>query len=57
MEPEDIPLGSYTHLNFAFALVNPKTFHVEGMDSETEKNYKRVTDLKERQPGLQVWIG
>jgi chitinase len=57
MEPEDIPLGVYTHINFAFALVHPKTFRIEAMDAETLKLYQRVTKLKEGQPGLQVWTG
>ncbi|EUC40697.1 glycoside hydrolase family 18 protein [Bipolaris oryzae ATCC 44560] len=56
MPPEEIPLGAYTHINFAFALVNPTTFRIDAMDAETAKMYKRVTKLKERQPGLQVWI-
>lgn len=57
MPPEEIPLGAYTHINFAFALVNPKTFRIDAMDAETAKMYRRVTKLKERQPSLQVWIG
>ena len=57
MEPEDIPLGAYTHINFAFALVNPTTFRMNVMDAGTASMYKRVTRLKERQPGLKVWIG
>jgi chitinase len=57
MEPEDIPLGAYTHINFAFALIHPTTFRIDPMDSETPKLYQRVTKLKERQPGLKVWIG
>ncbi|OAA63386.1 class 5 chitinase 1 [Niveomyces insectorum RCEF 264] len=56
MKPQDIPLGYYTHINFAFALVDPKTFHVVAMDADTASHYDQVTDLKARQPGLQVWI-
>ncbi|KAK5658632.1 hypothetical protein OQA88_2025 [Cercophora sp. LCS_1] len=56
MAPKDIPLGWYAHLNFAFALIHPTTFHVAPMDSETPKQYDAVTSLKERQPGLEVWI-
>lgn len=56
MTPDNIPLGYYTHINFAFALVHPKTFHVAPMDGETAKQYDAVSDLKARQPGLQVWI-
>ncbi|KAK2746818.1 hypothetical protein FQN57_002860 [Myotisia sp. PD_48] len=56
MEPEDIPLGRYTHINFAFALIDPVTFHIVPMDSGTASLYKRVTALKQRQIGLEVWI-
>ncbi|KAJ4230943.1 hypothetical protein NW759_002926 [Fusarium solani] len=56
MEPEEIPLGWYTHINFAFALINPKTYFVQAMDSNTAKLYDRVTDLKDKDPNLEVWI-
>ncbi|KNG45018.1 glycoside hydrolase family 18 protein [Stemphylium lycopersici] len=56
MEPEDIPLGHWTHINFAFALINPKTFHIEDMDPDTGSRYGRVAALKERQPNLKIWI-
>jgi chitinase len=56
MKPDDIPLGYYTHINYAFALVDPTTFHVVGMDPDTASHYDEVTGLKAKQPGLQVWI-
>lgn len=56
MEPEDIPLGYYTHINFAFALVHPQTFRLAPMDEGTASRYKRVSALKTIQPSLQVWI-
>lgn len=56
MTPEEIPLGIYTHIFFAFALVDPDSFRIAPMDSGTASLYKRVTGLKENQPGLQVWI-
>ncbi len=56
MEPEDIPLGWYTHINFAFALVNPKTFRIAPMDDGTASRYQRVSALKLNQPSLKVWI-
>jgi len=57
MAPEDIPLGYYTHINFAFALVNPTTFHIEDMGPDTAALYDRVSALKGRDPDLKVWIG
>lgn len=56
MEPEDIPLGWYTHINFAFALVHPKTFRITHMDDGTASRYRRVSALKAKDPELQVWI-
>ncbi|RDW86123.1 uncharacterized protein DSM5745_02765 [Aspergillus mulundensis] len=56
MAPEDIPLGIYTHINFAFALIDPKTFRIAPMDQNTGSRYRAVTSLKNRQPSLKVWI-
>ena len=56
MTPEKIPLGYYTHINFAFALIDPKTFHIAPMTENTDKMYKSVTQLKTRQRDLKVWI-
>jgi chitinase len=56
MTPEEIPLGFYTHINFAFALVDPDTYNIAPMGTDVAALYDRVTYLKELQPGLQVWI-
>ncbi|EXL80397.1 chitinase [Fusarium oxysporum f. sp. conglutinans race 2 54008] len=56
MEPEDIPLGYYTHINFAFALVNPDTYRLDPMDKGTASRYGRVSALKQQQKDLEVWI-
>ncbi|CAK7227366.1 hypothetical protein SEUCBS140593_006551 [Sporothrix eucalyptigena] len=56
MTADQIPLGYYTHINYAFALVDPKTFHVAAMDADTASHYDAVTSLKAKQPGLEVWI-
>ena len=56
MEPEDIPLGYYTHINFAFALIDPQTFRLDIMDPGTASRYNRVSALKEKQSNLEVWI-
>lgn len=57
MTPEEISLGYYTHINFAFSLVNPDTFHMEAMASNVSDLYDQVTALKRQDPGLEVWIG
>lgn len=56
MTPDEIPLGYYTHINFAFALIDPQTFRIAPMDDKTAALYKDVTALKARQTGLEVWI-
>ncbi|KAK2841524.1 hypothetical protein FQN49_006173 [Arthroderma sp. PD_2] len=56
MSPEQIPLGWYTHINFAFALIDPQTFRIAPMDAQTASLYTRVTGLKAKQPDLKVWI-
>ncbi len=56
MKPEDIPLGYYTHINFAFASIDPSSFTIAPMASDVAALYGGVTGLKSSQPGLQVWI-
>jgi chitinase len=56
MTPEKIPLGYYTHINFAFALIDPNSFTIAPMGDDVAALYERVTALKVLQPGLQVWI-
>lgn len=55
-EPEDIPIGAYSHLIFAFAGIDPNTFEiVPGAESDI-KLYKRITQLKHKDPNLKVYI-
>lgn len=56
MTPEEIPIGAYTHLNFAFAFIDPVTYKVAPMAENQVPLYKRVTSLKSLNPGMQVWI-
>ncbi|OTB01251.1 glycoside hydrolase family 18 protein [Hypoxylon sp. CI-4A] len=56
MTPEQVPIGFYTHINFAFSLIDPDTFTLMPMDVGTGALYTRVNGLKERDPDLQVWI-
>lgn len=56
MSPEDIPLGYYTHINFAFSLIDPPTYRLAPMDDTTGTLYNRVTALKQRSNGLEVWL-
>ncbi len=54
--PENIPLGVYTHLNFAFASINPDTFEIVPAGPKDRELYKRLTYLKKMDPDLSVFI-
>lgn len=54
--PEQIPTGIYTHLNFAFASINPTTFQVAPASGSDLEMYKRLTNLKRADPDLKVYI-
>jgi chitinase len=56
VEPEDLNLAGFTHINFAFAFFDPNTFQIAPMDSSSASLYHRFTALKEKQDGLQTWI-
>ncbi|RYP74296.1 hypothetical protein DL771_003117 [Monosporascus sp. 5C6A] len=56
MIPEDIPFGYYTHINFAFATINPQTFEIIPGDSQTESLMNRIGALKLFQPDLEIWV-
>lgn len=55
-QPEDIPPGVYTHLNFAFASINPVTFKVVPVAAGDPDLYVRLTNLKRTDPALKVFI-
>ncbi|GLB10067.1 hypothetical protein AtubIFM57258_006006 [Aspergillus tubingensis] len=56
MGPADIPLGFYTHINYAFASIDPQSFRITAMDNLTASLYQGVTALKRQQSNLEVWI-
>jgi hypothetical protein len=56
MTPAQIPLGYYTHINFAFSLIDPNTFQLSPMDANTGSLYGNISSLKGTQPGLQAWL-
>lgn len=56
MYPEGIPTSGYTHLNFAFAYVDPTSFAIAPMAKTDIDLYPRFTALKTSNPGLQTWI-
>ncbi|QIX02022.1 hypothetical protein AMS68_007539 [Peltaster fructicola] len=56
VNPEDLNLDGYTHINFAFAFFDPSSFAIAPMDGTSGQLYNRFTNLKTKRPGLQTWI-
>ncbi|KAL6401421.1 hypothetical protein AUP68_15291 [Ilyonectria robusta] len=54
--PEQIPIGLYTHINFAFATINPLTFLVHAAENADIKIYKRLMGLKKKDPDLKIYL-
>ncbi|KAF1988767.1 glycoside hydrolase family 18 protein [Aulographum hederae CBS 113979] len=55
--PTDLPLDALTHLNYAFAYIDPTTFELVTMDPQTpEQLFQTVADVKRLNSGLKVWI-
>jgi chitinase len=51
-----IRIDSLTHLFVSFGYITPSTFEIYPMRGVTEENLLALTGLKERAPGLKVWI-
>lgn len=56
INPEKIPAGVYTHLNFAFATIDPVTFEVGPSVESDVALFKRLVSLKKLDPRLKVLI-
>lgn len=54
--PEQLPVGVYTHLNYAFASIDPQSFEVVSSLISDKEMYKRLTNLKRADPDLKVFI-
>ena len=54
--PEDLLSSVYTHLNYAFAFVDPSSFKVAPMADLDVSLYPRFTALKNLNPGLETWV-
>ncbi|GKZ91107.1 hypothetical protein AnigIFM59636_003304 [Aspergillus niger] len=53
---EQIPLGVYTHINVALAVIDPDTFEVRPSLTADIELFKRVARLKQEDPDLKVYI-
>ncbi|KAI1055386.1 hypothetical protein LB506_011501 [Fusarium annulatum] len=54
--PSNIPDGVYTHINFAFASIDPKTFQIVPASSKDPALYRELTRKKKIDPKLKVFI-
>ncbi|KAL4966223.1 uncharacterized protein BDV14DRAFT_199024 [Aspergillus stella-maris] len=54
--PEQIPRGVYTHLNYAFASIDPDTFEILVPSQYEIDMMKRLTALKKSDPDLKVFV-
>ncbi|KAK2611936.1 hypothetical protein QQS21_002042 [Conoideocrella luteorostrata] len=53
----DLPADALTHLNYAFAYVDPNSFEITTMDSATPARiFQEVADLKKTNPSLQIFV-
>ncbi|KAH9999574.1 hypothetical protein F4779DRAFT_635983 [Xylariaceae sp. FL0662B] len=56
-KPSDMPLGALTHVNYAFAYVDPNSYALVPMDRATPQElFSEVAQLKDLKPALQVWV-
>ncbi|KAH8680171.1 family 18 glycosyl hydrolase [Ilyonectria robusta] len=55
-EPFMIDATKWTHLNYAFALIDESTYEIGQMNSFDTKLYGKLTDLKFKNPTLKVYI-
>lgn len=54
--PSDIDSTKWTHLNYAFALIDESTFSVAQMNDFDTELYTQFTGLKSKNPALSVFI-
>nr|QDJ94336.1 chitinase chiC3 [Cordyceps cicadae] len=54
---KDLPVDALTHLNYAFAYIDPSTFEITTMDSATPARiFQDVADLKQTSPSLKIFV-
>lgn len=56
MIPENIPMGVYTHINFAFGSIDPVTFEAIPASAGDTDLWRRVISLKRLDPNLRIWL-
>lgn len=56
MSPDAIPPGYYTHINFAFASIDPDTFELIPGSYQADDFMRRIQGIKLIQPDIKIWI-
>lgn len=54
--PESLTVAGYTHINAAYAWIDPDNYTVTTASAQNPEIWTRLVSLKETNPGLQVWI-
>ncbi|KAI7201665.1 glycoside hydrolase family 18 protein [Hortaea werneckii] len=57
VRPTDLPLDALTHVNYAFAYIDPDSYEVVTMETSTPGSlFDDTTILKQIKPDLEVWV-
>jgi hypothetical protein len=56
LDASQIPAAALTHVNLAFAYINPETFDIIPMDGLQESLFTKITNLKTVNPALKAYI-
>lgn len=54
--PETLIVAGHTHINAAYAWIDPANYTIAYMTETDDAIWRRLTALKQTNPGLQVWL-
>ncbi|KAM5362792.1 hypothetical protein ACJZ2D_012324 [Fusarium nematophilum] len=54
--PGDIQAGVYTHINFAYAVIDPDTFRISPAFKGDAETYRQLAQLRQSNPDLKLFI-
>ncbi|KUL82513.1 hypothetical protein ZTR_10626 [Talaromyces verruculosus] len=55
--PTDLPLDALTHINFAFAYIDPDSYQIVTMDSDTPSSlFQDITNVKSIKSDIEVFV-
>ncbi|KAH8689785.1 hypothetical protein GQ44DRAFT_744815 [Phaeosphaeriaceae sp. PMI808] len=56
-QASDLPLDALTHVNYAFAYIDPNSFEITTMDAQTPvSTFQDVVSLKDLKPDLKIFV-